>query len=169
MNVHLEFSCTSELGYLEDAKRNLIELMVQKRQAIREANELEDKIADYEGFAKEALDADQELLAQEIAEKIGAMESELKQQQTSTTAFLQQVTYLEGIVRRLERNRKYPLAFGRCQYLLDYLDAAAQLAPGGDNRELERKMFAAGIGRRFNGGQEVLARIRSERENRDQS
>ena len=46
------------------------------------------------------------------------------------------------------------------QTTLDYLDAAEELEEGAEDRRLDEKMKAAGIGKKVSGGREVLARIK---------
>jgi phage shock protein A len=108
----------------------------------------------------DALDIEEESLAQEIAEKIATLESGLVLQEKANLLFSSQVNRLRHEVHRLERRLSDPNE--RLQYIMDYLDAAAELE-GGKDRELEEKMRAAGIGRHVNAGRDVLERIRNSR------
>ena len=158
MNLYMEFSHTSAHSYLDEAKRDLIALMAEETRARRDVNDLEARIAGYEGYAQDALDTGDESLVHEIAEKIAAMNSKLILQEKTNVSFYAQVNRLKDAVHRLER-RLYDRG-DRLQYILDYLDAEAELAEGGEYRELERKMRAAGIGKHVVTGYEVLERIR---------
>ncbi len=81
-------------------------------------------------------------------------------QEKENDRFTVQVNHLKDAVGRLERRLVGP--DDRLRYILDYLDAAAELRSGG-GLELQRKMYAAGIGKRANSGNEILARIRAKR------
>ena len=158
MNLYVEFSHTSAHFRLDEAKRDLIALMAEETRARRDVNDLEARIADYEGYAQDALDTGDESLAQEIAEEIAAMNSKLMLQKKTNVSFYAQVNRLKDAVHRLER-RLYDRGDG-LQYILDCSDAKAEQTEGGEYRELERKMRAAGIGKHVVTGHEVLERIR---------
>lgn len=160
MNLYMDYSHASARTHLNDAKRELIALMASEKQIQRELSEITDRVAEYEKYAKDALDIGEESLAREIAEKIAAMESRSLLQEKENDRFTVQVHHLKDAVGRLERRLAGP--DDRLQYVLDYLDAAAELRSGGD-LELQRKMHAAGIGKRANSGNEILARIRANR------
>lgn len=161
MNRYMNYSHASARSHLNDAKRELISLMVSEKQVQRELSEIKDRVAEYEKYAKDALDIGEESLAGEIAEKIAAMESRRMLQEKDNEPFTVQVNYLKDVVHRLERRLVDP--DDRLQYMLDYLDAAAELSSGRGDVELERKMHAAGIGKHVNAGNEILERIRSNR------
>ncbi len=164
MNIYFNFPCTTERVHLEDAKRELFELLVRKRQALREVVELKDQITTYENFAKEALNKGLESLAEEIAEKIARLESELLWLEKSNDDFFLSIDRLISIVRGLERRQKYPVHnhYERYQYFMDRLDAAEELEQGSDDRELQQKMLAAGIGKQVSNSQKILDRIRNQ-------
>ncbi len=158
MNLYMEFSHTSAHFCLDEAKRDLIALMAEETRARRDVNDLEARIAGYEGYAQDALDTGDESLVHEIAEKIAAMNSKLMLRERMNVSFYAQVHRLKDAVHSLER-RLYDRG-DRLQYILDYLDAEAELTEGGEYRELERKMRAAGIRKHVVTGYEVLERIR---------
>ena len=101
-------------------------------------------------------DTGDEGLAQEIAEKVASMESQLQSEEGSNKTFYRHVDQLRDIVQGLERR----IHQQGLQTTLDYLDAAEELEQGAEDRRLEQKMKAAGIGKTINGGREVLERIK---------
>lgn len=159
MNLYLEFSNTSTRVYLNEARRDLIALMASEKRARRDVNNLRERISEFEGYAKDALNSGEESLAQEIAEKIAAMQSSVMLQEKTNVSFAAQVDRLKDAIHRLEAHL-YDTG-DRLQYILDRLDAAAELEEGSEYLELERKMRAAGIGKRINTAREVLQRIRA--------
>jgi hypothetical protein len=161
MNLYLEFSNTSARVRLDEARRDLIALMVSETRARRDVNDLRERISEFEGYVKDALNIGDESLAQEIAEKIAAMQSRVMLQEKSNVSFSAQVVRLKDAIRRLEGH--FYDTGNRLQYILDCLDAAAELEEGGEYLGLERKMRAAGIGKHINTGREVLERIRATR------
>tara|TARA_Y100000310_G_scaffold200189_1_gene200192 strand:- start:523 stop:999 length:477 start_codon:yes stop_codon:yes gene_type:complete len=158
MNLYKESSART---HLLDAKRELITLLAKEKQARREVAARNERIDEYERYAKDALELDEESLAQEIAEKIATMEASLILQEKENVSFSARVSLLKDAVRRLERRIYDPDE--RLQYILDYLDAAADLEDGSDDRELKRKMRAAGIGKQTDSGRKILDRIRKRR------
>ena len=161
MIIYAELSQVSTRTHLVDAKRGLIDLMAKEIAARREVSDLRSRIKEYEKYVVDALDLENESLAQEIAEKIAALESGLVLQEKTNLSFSIQVDRLKHEVHRLENRSSDPDE--RLQCVLDYLDAAAQLEEGAEDWELEQKMRAAGIGRHVNAGRDVLARIRNNR------
>jgi len=159
MNLYLEFSNTSARVRLDEARRDLIALMASEKRARRDVNNLRERISEFEGYAKDALNSREESLAQEIAEKIAAMQSSVMLQEKTNVSFAAQVVRLKDAIHRLEGH--FYDAGDRLQYILDRLDAAAELEEGSKDLGLERKMRAAGIGKRVNTAGEVLERIRA--------
>ncbi len=158
MNLYMESSART---HLVDAKRHLITLMAREKQARRDVDDLKERIAEYEGYARDALDVSEESLAEEIAERIATMETSLIRQEQGNVSFSARVNLLKDAVRRLERRIYDPDE--RLQYILDCLDAAADLEEGSEDRELKRKMRAAGIGKQTDSGHAILERIRGHR------
>lgn len=158
--MNLYMACSART-YLVDAKRELIALIAKEKQARRDENVVKERIAEYESYARDALELNEKSLAQEIAEKIAKMESSLMLQVKANVSFSAQVNLLKDAVHRLERRIYDPDE--RLQYILDYLEAAAELEEGSEDRQLQRKMRAAGIGKQINGGREILERIRARR------
>jgi phage shock protein A len=161
MIIYSELSQASTRTHLIEAKRDLIDLMAKEIAARRDVSDIRCRIAEYEKYAGDALDIEEELLAQEIAEKIATMESGLALQEKANDLFSSRVNRLRHEVHQLERRLSDPGE--RLQYIMDYLDAAAELEDGSEDRELDRKMRAAGIGKHVNAGRDVLERIRKNR------
>ncbi len=156
MNFYMELWYSSAQENLAEAKRHVIGLMANKRQAEREVQQVRSRIAEYLGFAGEALDTGNESLAEEIAERIASLESQLKSEEQSNQTYYHQIDRLRDMVQGLEgRIHQQGL-----QTTLDYLAAAEELEEGAEDRQLDRKMKAAGIGKRTTAGQEVLERIK---------
>ena len=162
MDLHSDFAAANE--QLLEARRGLITLMAEQRRAARDIEALEADIARYEGYVSEALDKHEDTLAQDIAEKIAGMESSLRHQCRINEVFDGQVTRLAGTVRRLDSRRRGET--DRVQYILDCLDAWAELEDGA-SPQLERRMREAGITERSNAGRRVLERIRTRSDDRE--
>ncbi len=160
MIIYAELSQTSTRTHLVEAKRDLIDLMAKEIAARRDVSDIRSRIAEYEKYVMDALDIEEESLAQEIAEKIATLESGLVLQEKANLLFSSQVNRLRHEVHQLESRLSDPNE--RLQYIMDYLDAAAELE-GGEDRELEEKMRAAGIGKHVNAGRDILERIRNNR------
>ena len=161
MILYSEISQVPTRSHLVEAKRGLIDLMAKEIATRREVSEFRSRIEQYEKYVIDALDKEEESLAQELAEKIASLESGLVLQEKTNLAFSMQVDRLKREVGRLERRFTDPNE--RLQCIMDYMDAAAQLEEGAEDWELERKMRAAGIGKHVNAGREVLERIRNNR------
>jgi len=152
MNIHLEISYSEGKQRLFEAKRNLLDLVAGEIGRQRRYRQLTSRIEQYEGYARDALSIGDESLATEIAEQIALLAAEqASEAETNRAAAIRQ---LKKIVRRLESR----LLRDRVE-LQDYLDAEQALEHG-EWHELEEKMFAAGIGKRFTS----LERIRAEHE-----
>ena len=171
MRIYFEFSdCNSTDLY--EAKRNLVDLMALEIRTRRQEQEVQSRIESYEAYARDALTAGEETLAQEIAVEIASMEANLSRQGRANATYYAQVSRLKAIVNDIESGRhgygyRDDWGYGydsSLQYTLDRLEAQAELAEGGEYRALERKMLAAGIGRRFDSGREILNRIRGQQE-----
>jgi phage shock protein A len=159
MNIIIELETQSAHDRICEAKKDLIDLMAEQIRCRREIAELNARINEYEGYALSALDKNEQPLAREIAAKIAMMESHRNLQERSNALVFDQVSRLKMAIRRFDE-RDLGLS-DNLQYQLDYLEAAAELAD--DSWALERKMFAAGIGRRVSAGQAVLERIELQR------
>lgn len=167
MNIYVEYSSCNPESYLCEAKRNLVDLMALEIRARRQEHEIHSRISAYEGYASDALNAGEETLAQEIALEIATMESKLAGQARTNGIYYAEVSRLKDMVHNMEF-RLHGYGVGEnLQYTLDYIEAQAELAEGGEYRALERKMFAAGIGKQFDSSLEILNRIRARQNDQD--
>ena len=88
---------------LEKGRVSLTELMAKEMQTKRELSAIQTNISEHEGFAKEALDKDNESLALEIAEKIVEYESALADQQTILAGFTDHIATLKSQIKQAEK------------------------------------------------------------------
>lgn len=89
--------------HLNVARESLTEVMAREMQSKRSVSSLQEKVAEHEGYAREALQQDNEALALQVAEKIASFEEELKQQQLSQTKYQAQVDKIKGQIRVAEK------------------------------------------------------------------
>jgi phage shock protein A len=90
-------------GHIAKAKQDLTTVMAKDMQAAREIERLQKKIEEYEGYAVEALNKNDEALATEIAEKIAGLEPELAVQQETKNSFSAHADRLKELVKKTER------------------------------------------------------------------
>ena len=88
---------------LEKGRVSLTELMAKEMQTKRELSAIQTNISEHEGFAKEALEKDNESLALEIAEKIVEYESALADQQTILAGFTDHIATLKSQIKQAEK------------------------------------------------------------------
>ena len=88
---------------LEKGRVSLTELMAKEMQTKRELSAIQTNISEHEGFAKEALDKDNESLALEIAEKIVEYESALADQRTILAGFTDHIATLKSQIKQAEK------------------------------------------------------------------
>lgn len=84
------------------AKEELTGVMAKEMQTARAIEKLQIEVARYEDMAVEALDKTKESLAEEVADKIGAMELELQEQARAHAAYSVQVARLKDLIRSAE-------------------------------------------------------------------
>jgi phage shock protein A len=92
--------------HLDEAKENLTKVIAEQMGVEREVNRLKKGLAEYEGYAMQALEKGDEKLAGEIAEKIAEVENELEAQQSVLDGYNNQISNLKQIIRNTERNIK---------------------------------------------------------------
>ncbi|MEQ3514568.1 PspA/IM30 family protein [Pseudoalteromonas sp. BZB3] len=85
------------------AKRNLTEVMAKEMQLTRHIKTLEDKIAQHEEFASQALDKGEEPLALEIAGKIAEFEEEKAAQSPTLSQYQQHIGSLKQQIKDAEK------------------------------------------------------------------
>jgi phage shock protein A len=92
--------------HLDEAKENLTKVIAEQMGVEREVNRLKKSMAEYEGYAMQALEKGDEKLAGEIAEKIAEVENELEAQQSVLNGYNNNVGSLKQTIRNTERNIK---------------------------------------------------------------
>jgi|UPI000373158D phage shock protein A len=85
---------------LEQAKRDLTDVMAKEMQADRKVKALTADIEKHEGFAAQALEQGNEDLAMEIAQKIVELQGELADQQKAQRSFAAHVERLKGMIKQ---------------------------------------------------------------------
>jgi len=85
---------------LEQAKRDLTDVMAKEMQAGRKVKALTADIEKHEGFATQALERGNEELAMEIAQKIVDLQGELADQQKAQSSFAAHVDRLKGMIKQ---------------------------------------------------------------------
>ena len=88
---------------LDKAKRNLTEVMAKEMQASRKVESLTTEISNHEGYAKKALEKNNEALALEIAQQIMELQNDLAVQQKAQHSFSHHVTRLKGMIKKTGR------------------------------------------------------------------
>ncbi len=91
---------------LAAAKKGLTEVMAKEMQTNRTIKMLDEKIAEHEDYAAQALSKDQESLAMEIALKIADFENEKAQHVTSLSGFQSHITKLKQQIKAAEKTIK---------------------------------------------------------------
>ncbi len=89
-------------AHVAQAKQDLTALMAKQMQSAREIERLQQAIASYEDKAVQAMQKNEEALAEEVASKIAAMESALMEETTAHQSFGEQVQRLKGLIINAE-------------------------------------------------------------------
>jgi len=89
---------------LEKAKRDLAEVMAKELQTSRKISQLQTSIEKHEGYAREALNKNNEALALEVAEKIAEFQNELASQEKAKQSFANHLTRLKALVKKTEKS-----------------------------------------------------------------
>lgn len=89
--------------HLTKAKKNLTEVMAKQMQATRDVERAKANLTEHEGYAVQALDAGNEALALEVAEKIAQLEQEVTDQQQNLDSFTANAAKLKDLVKKSER------------------------------------------------------------------
>lgn len=92
---------------LRKSKEALAEIMARQKLAAERANGSAAKIAEYESYALKALEAGNENLAQEVAQKIANLENDLAVEREQADGFAASVTQLRKAVTQAEGNIKH--------------------------------------------------------------
>jgi len=90
--------------HLDDAKGNLTKVIAQQIGIDRSVKGLKKSLAEYEGYAMQALEKGDESLAIEITDKIAEVENELEAQQSVLDGYNSSVSSLKQTIRNTENN-----------------------------------------------------------------
>lgn len=85
---------------IEQAKRDLTDVMAKEMQAARKVDSLKKDVSKYEGYASNALDKGDETLALEIAQKIADIQGELTIQEKARQSFNHHSTRLKSMIKK---------------------------------------------------------------------
>ncbi|WP_025127573.1 PspA/IM30 family protein [Pseudomonas sp. PH1b] len=92
---------------LRKSKEALAEIMARQKLAAERANSSAAKVAEYESYALKALEAGNETLAQEVAQKIANLENDLAVEREQADGFAASVAQLRKAVTQAEGNIKH--------------------------------------------------------------
>ncbi|MGB3624169.1 MAG: PspA/IM30 family protein [Ketobacter sp.] len=88
---------------IEQAKKNLAEVMASRMQSERKLSQLTDDIHQHESYAGKALEQEDEALALVVAGKIAVMENEKSEQMTTVSRLDSQIRQLKSHVKSAEK------------------------------------------------------------------
>ncbi|MVF11802.1 PspA/IM30 family protein [Ketobacter sp. MCCC 1A13808] len=88
---------------IEQAKKNLAEVMASRMQSERKLSQLTDDIHQHESYAGKALEQEVEALALVVAGKIAVMENEKSEQMTTVSRLDSQIRQLKSHVKSAEK------------------------------------------------------------------
>ena len=91
---------------LSKSKDALTDIIAKRKLADKKVESLKSSLAEYEGYAMQALDKGDETLANEVAEKIAGIESELAGEEGLAKAFADSEAQLRRAVSQTEANLK---------------------------------------------------------------
>jgi len=92
--------------HLNRARQDLTSVMANQMQAGRKVESLKTEISEHEGYAGQALDKNDEVLALEIADKIANLETDLAEQTEVHKSYSVHVERLKDLVKKTERQIK---------------------------------------------------------------
>lgn len=90
-------------NHLTNAKRNLTDVMAKQMQAKRALERAKSSLAEHEGYAVQALNASNETLALEVAEKIAQLEKQVEEEKEAVESLTANAERLKDLVKRSER------------------------------------------------------------------
>ena len=93
-------------AHLNRARQDLTSVMANQMQAGRKVESLKTEISEHEGYAGQALDKNDEVLALEIADKIATLETDLAEQTEVHKSYSVHVERLKDLVKKTERQIK---------------------------------------------------------------
>jgi phage shock protein A len=92
--------------HLDEAKENLTKVIAEQMGVERTVKKLRKSLAEYEGYAMQALDKGDESLATDLANKIAEIENDLEAQQSVLDGYNTNIATLKQTIRNTERNIK---------------------------------------------------------------
>jgi phage shock protein A len=91
---------------LKLSKESLVSIIAQQKVAEQKANTLQESITEYEGYAIQALNKEDEALALEVAEKIAGLEDQLTSEAESVAGFSTSANTLKAAIASADNNIK---------------------------------------------------------------
>lgn len=91
---------------LHRSREALATIMAKQKLAAEQVNRLAAKVSEYEAYALKALDAGNETLAREVAEKIANLEAQLGTEREQAEAYAKSVAQLRKAISQAEGNIK---------------------------------------------------------------
>ncbi|OZG71797.1 phage shock protein A [Hahella sp. CCB-MM4] len=91
---------------LKQSKESLVAIIAQQKVAEEKCSKLKEQIGEYEGYAVQALNKEDETLALEIAEKIATFENQLQTEEDSAAGFKENADKLRASIQQAEGNIK---------------------------------------------------------------
>lgn len=137
-------------GELQRAKDSLVEVMAQQKLAEGRAGQVAEKIAEYEGYALQALDKGEEALATEVAARIAALEAEKGEHDQLAGQYRHAAHALQATIRDSEQHLR------RIRQQADTVKATAHVQQA---QEAVAERFGSSQSKMHN-AMESLARIR---------
>src|SRR5690606_9228932 len=91
---------------LHRSREALAGIMAKQKLAAERVARLQAQVTEYEGYALKALEADNETLAREVAEKIAALEAQLGDEREQANGYASSVAQLRKAITQAEGNLK---------------------------------------------------------------
>ncbi len=91
---------------LRQSKDSLAEIIARQKLAEEKSGGVKKQITEHEGYALKALEKKDESLALEVAEKIGGLEEQYKQEQVSAESYKKSAGALLAAIKQTEQNLK---------------------------------------------------------------
>ncbi len=91
---------------LKQSKDGLTSIIAQQKLAEEKCVQMEKSIAEYEGYATQAIEKDDEKLALEVAQKIADLENQLSTEKSASGSFAQHADKLRSAIKLAEQNIK---------------------------------------------------------------
>lgn len=128
---------------MKNAKNSLAEMMAREKVAEQKCTTLKNKVVEFEGYAVQALQKDDEILAQELAEKIADFENQQSAETKLHSEFKESVDSLRKTIKQTESNitqLKHQLDTVRATENVQRAQAAVAKRYSGSNSKLTTAM-----------------------------